>query len=51
MSNKFIKFFSPGYFGSGFLVGLFFPLYLCIYKKATFDEIILTIIDLLNIIK
>lgn len=50
MLKKVVRFFLPGYFGAGFLSGIFFPIYLCIYKKAVFDEIILSIIDFMGLL-
>lgn len=50
MLNKFLRFLSPGYFGLGFLLGMFFPVYLYIYKKAIFDDVVLNVIDFINII-
>ncbi|OAT39468.1 hypothetical protein [Proteus myxofaciens] len=50
MKKKIIKFFLPGYFGLGFLLGIFFPIYLSIYRKTNFDEIILNIIDFMSMI-
>ncbi|ETO41230.1 hypothetical protein X965_11170 [Morganella sp. EGD-HP17] len=49
MLKKAARFLLPGYFGAGFLLGVFFPVYLCIYKKPIFDEIILSIIDLMGL--
>ncbi|WP_370618872.1 hypothetical protein [Citrobacter meridianamericanus] len=50
MYKRIMRFLLPGWFGTGFLVGVFFPVYLCIYKKPVFDDLILSIIDLLSLL-
>lgn len=54
MNNRILQnlnqFLVPGRFGTGFLLGTGFMLWLAIDRKPVFDECLLFIIDFLNLV-